>query len=102
MADPQKISDLLTIGSSLRSNSLLEVSLNGVGSRKATVAEILTSLGIVAAPVASLGAATTANIFKYATNGRKVGEGVGAGTGVLVRSTGSVWQTLDAATTVAA
>jgi hypothetical protein len=97
-----RISDMTAIGSSLRSNSLVEISLDGAGSRKATVAEILAGLGIATSTVAGLGAATTANIFKYATDGRKSGEGVGVGTGVMVRSTGSVWQTLDAATTVAA
>lgn len=72
--------------------------------KKATLAEILTALGVTAAAVASLGSAATsgANTWKYATNGRKLGEGVGAGTGVLVRSDGTNWRTVDQGSIVAA
>lgn len=40
--------------------------------------------------------------FIYVTDGRKVGEGVGAGTGVVCSWNGSNWITVDAGTTVAA
>lgn len=97
-----RISDLTSVGSDLRSNSLAEVSLNGTASRKATMSQLLAAFGVAAYTVGTLPSASPANKFAYATDGRKSGEGAGNGTGVIVRSTGSVWQTVDTATTVAA
>ena len=68
--------------------------------KKADLAGILTALGVASAPVASLGAATTANVWKYATDGRKLGELAGAGTGIIVRADGTNWRTVDQASIV--
>lgn len=47
-------------------------------------------------------AASNTGAFAYATNGRKNGEGVGAGTGVPVFSDGTAWRAFDTSATVAA
>lgn len=52
--------------------------------------------------VASLPSATVAGQVLYASNGRKNGEGAGAGTGVLVFSDGTAWRACDTGATVAA
>lgn len=53
--------------------------------------------------VAGLPAATySSGLVAFASNGRKVGEGAGAGTGVLVVSDGTVWRRLSDDTAVAA
>lgn len=70
--------------------------------RKTTISSTLSMLGIEFSSVAGLGSAATANIFKFATDGRKAGEGVGAGTGILVRSDGTNWRTVDTAGIVSA
>jgi len=54
------------------------------------------------ATVAGLPAAGTAGRLYFATNGRKTGEGAGAGTGVLVYDDGVAWRRVDDGTTVAA
>ena len=75
---------------------------SSAATRKATVASLLASMGVSSSAVASLGSAATADIVKWATDGRKVGEGSSAGTGVLVRSNGTNWIALDSGSTVAA
>lgn len=52
--------------------------------------------------VANLPAAGTAGRTAFATDGRKDGEGVGAGTGVLVYDDGTDWKTVDTSATVLA
>jgi hypothetical protein len=52
--------------------------------------------------VAAIGSASPAGRLKYVSNGRKVGEGVGAGTGTLAYSDGSFWRRVGDDTTVAA
>jgi hypothetical protein len=51
--------------------------------------------------VANLPAAT-AGATAFASNGRKNGEGVGLGTGVLVFNDGTAWRACDTGATVAA
>ncbi len=51
--------------------------------------------------VVLLPAAGQAGRVRFATNGRKTGEGVGAGTGVLVYDDGTAWRRVDDGTTVA-
>lgn len=46
--------------------------------------------------VATLPTSPTAGTIAYATNGRKVGELVGAGTGVLVYYSNGAWRTFSA------
>lgn len=52
--------------------------------------------------VATLPTAGTAARIAYASDGRKNGEGVGAGTGVLVFDDGTAWRACDTGATVAA
>ncbi len=52
--------------------------------------------------VAGLPVAGQAARIAFATNGRKTGEGVGAGTGVQVYDDGTAWRRVDDGTTVAA
>jgi hypothetical protein len=52
--------------------------------------------------VAALPAVHLAGDTYFATNGRKNGEGAGAGTGVLVFSDGTAWRAVDTGATVAA
>lgn len=52
--------------------------------------------------VATLPTAGTAGRAAYASNGRKNGEGAGAGTGVLVFDDGVAWRAVDTGATVAA
>lgn len=56
--------------------------------------------GVTSYTVAGLPAGTAGQLA-YASNGRKVGEGAGAGTGVLVYKDATNWRTCDASTTVA-
>lgn len=59
------------------------------------------AFGVPTATVAGLPAGTLGQVY-YATNGRKTGEGVGAGTGVLVYKDATNWRRVDDGTTVAA
>jgi len=68
--------------------------------RKITLANVLAGVGIATYPFGVLPGAGTAGIYIYVTDGRKVGEGAAAGTGVVCVSDGSNWKTVDAATTV--
>ncbi len=52
--------------------------------------------------VAVLPAAGQVGRVRFATDGRKSGEGPGAGTGVLVYDDGVAWRRVDDGTTVAA
>lgn len=63
--------------------------------KSVTLAGVLTALGVQSATVAGLGTPASGNPWKYATNGRKLGETAGNGTGVLVRWSGSAWRTVD-------
>lgn len=66
-----------------------------------TLFNLLTLLGIAQTTVAGLPTGAT-DKFVFATDGRKVGEGAGSGTGVLCRYNGTAWKTVDAGTTVTA
>ncbi len=72
----------------------------GTTDRKVTVANILTSLGCVSVAFASLPSGYTGGMI-YVTDGRKVGEGSGLGTGVVCTWNGSNWITIDDGSTVA-
>ena len=58
--------------------------------------------GVERSTVAALPAAGQASRVRFATDGRKTGEGVGVGTGVLVYDDGVAWRRADDGTTVAA
>ena len=58
--------------------------------------------GVSTYTVAGLPSDVQANQIAYASNGRKNGEGPGAGTGVLVFRDGSAWRACDTGATVAA
>lgn len=58
--------------------------------------------GVSTYTVANLPIDVVANQIAYASNGRKNGEGVGAGTGVLVFRDGTAWRACDTGATVAA
>lgn len=60
-----------------------------------------TPLGLASYTVAGLPAGTAGNVA-YASNGRKAGEGAGAGTGVLVFKDATNWIACDTGATVAA
>jgi hypothetical protein len=57
--------------------------------------------GVSTYTVANLPTNVQANQIAYASNGRKNGEGSGAGTGVLVFRDGSAWRACDTGATVA-
>ena len=58
--------------------------------------------GVVRSTVALLPAAGQVGRVRMATDGRKTGEGAGAGTGVLVYDDGTAWRRVDDGTTVVA
>lgn len=58
--------------------------------------------GVESFTVATLGAVGAAGRMRFATDGRKTGEGPGAGTGVIVYDDGITWRRVDDGTTVAA
>lgn len=66
------------------------------------VREVARSPLISKSAVASMPAAGVAGHKWFATDGRKVGEGAGSGTGVECYDDGTAWRTVDASTTVAA
>jgi hypothetical protein len=61
-----------------------------------------TAGGVATSTVAGLPAAGQAGRLRFATNGRKTGEGAGAGTGVLVYDDAVGWRRVDDGTAVAA
>jgi len=61
-----------------------------------------TAGAVATSTVAGLPAAGQAGRLRFATDGRKTGEGVGAGTGVLVYDDTVAWRRVDDGTTVAA
>lgn len=67
---------------------------------KATLAQVFAAMGVVAYTVGTLPTGTSGRII-FVSDGRKVGEGAAAGTGVLCNWNGSNWITVDAGTTVA-
>lgn len=67
---------------------------------RTTLSNLLTQMGIASVAFASLPSGVTDKMV-FVTDGRKSGEGSGAGTGVLCRYNGSAWKTVDAGTTVA-
>lgn len=98
----KRITDL-TAGTPLIGHSIaMDNTAGSNATEKVTIADLLTFLGIQQVAVASLGAATTANKVRWATDGRKVGEGAAAGTGVLCISNGTNWIAYDSGATVAA
>lgn len=93
----------ITAATAIAGGDLFEMETAGGSSRSATLSQVLSlALGIASSDVASLGSASPANQMIYATDGRKSGEGVGSGTGVLVISNGTNWIAVDTGTTVAA
>ncbi len=58
--------------------------------------------GVESFTVAGLGAAGQTGRVRFATDGRKTGEGAGLGTGVLVYDDGVAFRRVDDGTTVAA
>ena len=58
--------------------------------------------GVVSQAVADLPAAGQVGRLRFATDGRKTGEGAGAGTGVLVYDDGVAFRRVDDGTTVVA
>ncbi len=58
--------------------------------------------GVESFTVAALPAAGEGGRMRFATDGRKTGEGAGAGTGVLVYDDGTAWRRVDDGTTVVA
>ncbi len=58
--------------------------------------------GVQASTVAALPVAGQASRVRFATDGRKTGEGAGLGTGVLVYDDGTAWRRVDDGTTVVA
>lgn len=69
--------------------------------RKVSFEVLLNSMGFASSTVAGLPGGT-AGVFLFVTDGRKIGEGAAAGTGVLVSWNGSNWVTVDAGTAVSA
>lgn len=84
----------------LSSDAILVASGAAGQERKATVATVLGCLGVRVVVLAALPTGNVGIIF--VSNGRKVGEGAAAGTGVLCTWNGSNWVTTDAGTIVAA
>ncbi len=58
--------------------------------------------GVVGSTVALLPAAGQPRRVRFATDGRKTGEGAGLGTGVLAYDDGTAWRRVDDGTTVVA
>jgi len=71
-------------------------------SAPATTLDVNGPIGPKSYTVATLPTPSLARRIAYAGNGRKSGEGVGAGTGVLVFDDGSAWRAVDTGATVAA
>lgn len=98
----KRIKDLTTKASSLQPTDMLPISVVSPDvDRKVTIAALMSGLGIAAFAFASLPSAATADLLIYVTDGRKVGEGAAAGTGVVCRSDGADWKTVDDGSTVA-
>lgn len=72
----------------------------GSDDRKFHFDDFFAALGVASAAVASLGSASPSGKFKFATDGRKVGETAGNGTGVLVQSNGTNWIAVDSGSAV--
>lgn len=68
--------------------------------RSVAFSALLGSMGIAPCLFAAIPAGFAEGMI-YVTDGRKVGEGAGAGTGVVCRWNGANWKTVDAGTTVA-
>lgn len=97
-----RINALPGLTASLGTADMFAVDLGaGNVTRKATLAQVAAGLGLRPFTVATLPTGYTGG-FIFVTNGRKVGEGSGAGTGVVCSWNGSNWITIDAGTTVAA
>ncbi len=58
--------------------------------------------GVESFTVANLGAAGQVGRVRFATDGRKTGEGAGAGPGVLAYDDSTAWRRVDDGTTVVA
>lgn len=91
--DLVKALSLYLSGMALRLNNSLTA--DGEVAMKAPIATFATT-------VALLPAVAVAGAVAFATNGRKNGEGVGAGTGVLVFHDGTNWIASDSGQAVAA
>jgi hypothetical protein len=70
--------------------------------RRIHTIEVRESGPTTSATVANLPTPGTAGRLRFVTNGRKVGEGVGAGTGTLAYDDGVAWRRVGDDTTVLA
>lgn len=98
----KRIKDLTALSSPLQGADAIMVSDDSDNTdNKLTITNLLAALGVTSYTVSGLPAAGT-NRMAFATNGRKSGEGSGAGTGVLVigNSVGD-WIAVDTGSTVA-
>jgi hypothetical protein len=92
----------LSTGTPTASHSIpIDIATGANTTTKATMGEVLAAFGIASYTVAGL-PTVGINRMAFATNGRKVGEGSGAGTGVLCISTVAAWIAVDSGSTVAA
>jgi len=99
----ETIADQTDGGATIPSGALFLYELpSGGGTRKATLSQILQSLGIPVTTVAGIASSGSGNdMVAYATDGRKTSEGVGAGTGVLATAIdSSSYTTTDDGTTL--
>lgn len=98
----KRIKELTALASPLQGADEVMVSdTSADADRKLSLTNLLAGLGVVTYTVSALPTAT-ANRMAYASDGRKSGEGSGAGTGVLVIANGTNWKTVDTGGTVAA
>ena len=101
MPDPKRITEL-TAADPVHADEILFSDTSANADRKSTLQNLIAKmLGIESSTVAGLPSPTPARKFLFVTDGRKVGELSGAGTGVLCQSDGVSWKTCDDGTTVA-
>ena len=87
-----------------RTNNVLAdfIGATAILSRSATRITASVPVRMPVSTVAALPAVSVAGDTAFASNGRKAGEGVGSGTGVMVFSDGTAWRACDTGSTVAA
>lgn len=101
MPDPKRIKDL-TPEDPARVDEVMFSDSSGNVDRKTTLQNLISKvLGVGASTVAGLPSASPARKLLLVTDGRKVGELAGAGSGVLCQSDGTNWKTCDDGSTVA-
>lgn len=99
-----RISDLTDGGGDITLGSLIEIETAGGNSRKVTLQQLIEFMGITVSTVAGLPSSGASNdMIAFASDGRKDGEGVGSGTGVLATAIDSTsWTAVDDGGTVEA